>query len=212
MQTRGGSRSSSARAAPALHRVNDKPCTEGTFSLLHGSLNPEEPLPALVICAHPDDEQIFAGSFLARHPGSIVVCATTGLDEGRMEEARCSALQMRVAAWYQGTQHGQQLCGCTSPSLDALLAQLAPHIDPTRVLTHNVRGEYGHPQHKGVHRAVLRAAQLHGWTVHSFGLARRKLSQEEAIRKKRIFLQCYPSQADQARHLHGYFRSERTPL
>jgi LmbE family N-acetylglucosaminyl deacetylase len=142
----------------------------------------------LYIGAHPDDETIMAGGTLAMlHEHDIpafIICATDGrggeaggipeAEESREALARLRAEEFRCATAALGATSatilgyedpiigpGDELFGFAADD-DTLVQQIARHITEKAVdvvLTHGSDGEYGHPAHIQVHRAVLRAVR-----------------------------------------------------
>lgn len=137
--------------------------------------------------AHPDDETIMAGGTLAMlHARGVpvyVVCATDGrggesggvaeastpeaLAAVRLEELRCATAALGVdgLTWlgYEDPVMGpdEELFGFAAHEA-TLVAQVAAHIlekDVSLVLSHGSDGEYGHPAHVQMHRAVARAVR-----------------------------------------------------
>jgi LmbE family N-acetylglucosaminyl deacetylase len=141
----------------------------------------------LCITAHPDDETLYAGAFLAmlarRGIATHVLCATRGekgqvgdppvcrredLGEVREAELRCAADVLGVAS--------VEVIGYLNPAYviasqdltafeadpDEFASRIVAACDrlrPDAVITHGSQGEYGHPGHVLVHETVLRAHQ-----------------------------------------------------
>lgn len=139
----------------------------------------------LVVGAHPDDETMLAGgtiALLAEYGVDVhIMCATRGeggergdppvceqheLGAAREEELRCAAQALGVT--------DTRLMGYVDPVIgpdeelfpfvadfDTLIGQIKQAADDTGadvILTHGSDGEYGHPAHKLLHRAVHTAA------------------------------------------------------
>lgn len=138
---------------------------------------------AVCFFAHPDDETILAGgiiTLLARQ-GVLaqVVCATRGeggevgdppvvpdpelLGAAREAELRCAVhtlgASVTVLDSYTDLTVGEgEALYPFAVAFDTLAAQfgeIADHYQADLVLTHGADGEYGHPAHQLVHRAVL---------------------------------------------------------
>ena len=136
------------------------------------ALSPSPPDRAiLVVVAHPDDEALWAGDFLARHGGSAHVVVAAGRGPGwfqglygsitstRRREFRAVAHEMGFQGEYlPGRDHG-----LVDRDLDAEAKERIGDLVCGRkwdtVLTHGPEGEYGHPMHHRVHDAVLTAAR-----------------------------------------------------
>jgi LmbE family N-acetylglucosaminyl deacetylase len=143
----------------------------------------------LMIVAHPDDESLFGGEALTSSAGWTVVCVTNGTSEERRREF--IAAMTSIGANYTMLSHFDHLnSGNFSPRLGEQLAALIAEFPYEIVVTHNERGEYGHPQHRAVHREVRRLAGPRPlYVFHHPWLARRRMSAA-----KRTLLEHYPSQ------------------
>jgi LmbE family N-acetylglucosaminyl deacetylase len=163
----------------------------------------------LFVGAHPDDETVMAGGTLAllhaRGVATHVLCATDGRggESGGVPEAATPESRARVRE--------AELCcavealGVTSLTLlgyldpvigpgeelyafeadqEALVGQIAVQIYRTGasvVLTHGSNGEYGHPAHVQVHRAVLRAVRERAPDVPVYTVAARVPDTEDRL-------------------------------
>jgi LmbE family N-acetylglucosaminyl deacetylase len=169
----------------------------------------QQPRSVIFVGAHPDDETVMVGGTLAMlHARGIrthVVCATDGrggeaggvpgtdtpdaLAKIRLEELRCAALALGVTTM---TQLGyvdpvigpdEQLFGFAADesTLAAQIAALIHERGADVVLTHGSNGEYGHPAHIQVHRAVMQAARQHTPDVIVYGVAARVPTIEDRL-------------------------------
>lgn len=139
--------------------------------------------------AHPDDETVMAGGTLAMlHERGIpthIICATDGrggesgsvaginsqddLARVRMGELRCAALALGVnnltVLNYEDPVigPGDELYGfkADEETLVQQIAGLVRELGANVVLSHGSSGEYGHPAHLQMHRAVSRAVREH---------------------------------------------------
>lgn len=118
-----------------------------------------------VIVAHPDDELIFAGGAMLKHPDSRwrVVVATHEETSPRAAEALAArdalrGLGLKVDYIFLGeTDEQWHRTGGIDP--DRMAGRLrALGVRPGgRVYTHGEPGEYGHNAHRAVHRIVTGA-------------------------------------------------------
>lgn len=139
--------------------------------------------------AHPDDETVMAGGTLAllaaRGVRTHVVCATDGrggehgdqahaatpeaLARVRREELACAvtALGVEELTLFGYADPvigpGETLYGfeAAEETLVAQVVDLLRREAPDVVLSHGSDGEYGHPAHVQVHRAVRQAVEAH---------------------------------------------------
>jgi LmbE family N-acetylglucosaminyl deacetylase len=118
-----------------------------------GTPNPSK----IMIVAHPDDESLFGGEALTSSRGWTVVCVTNATNEQRRKEF--AAAMRSVGANYTILGHFDHLeSGNFSRRLEEQLKGLIEEFPYEMIVTHNARGEYGHPQHRAVHRLVRRLA------------------------------------------------------
>lgn len=145
----------------------------------------------LSVSAHPDDETLFAGGYLAKLAAEghqvHLLCSTRGeggevgeppvSSKERLGEAR--ELELRRAAAELGAVSVEFLpyedphmeiggkAKRIAASLEEFSGAIAAHLErlrPDVVLTHGSGGEYGHPQHLFTHQAVMEALRrLNPW-------------------------------------------------
>ena len=163
----------------------------------------------LFVGAHPDDETVMAGGTLAmlaaRGVAVTVLCATDGRggEDGGVPEAatpegraHVRERELRCAVRALGVQH-LILLGYVDPPIgpddalypftqdeETLVAQIAGIIRQSQaqaILTHGSNGEYGHPAHVQVHRAVLQAVRESAPDVWVYGVAGRVPDVEDRL-------------------------------
>lgn len=115
---------------------------------------------ALVLVAHPDDCVIFASAYMDAHPEYEwhIVYLTCWRFHKRGREMSKYWNKRGVKTRYLGFKdHGRDL-GLnglhTWPESEALRAIRRAAIGYDFILTHNAEGEYGHPHHRVIHKAV----------------------------------------------------------
>jgi LmbE family N-acetylglucosaminyl deacetylase len=172
----------------------------------------KQPQSVIFVGAHPDDETVMVGGTLAmlqeRGIPTHVLCATDGrggesggvpgaetadaLANIRREELRCAALALGVTnltlLGYVDPVMGpdEQLFGFAADdaTLAAQIASLIREWEGDVVLTHGSDGEYGHPAHVQVHRAVLRAVREQTPDVIVYGVGARVPTVEDRLWNK----------------------------
>jgi len=115
---------------------------------------------ALVAVAHPDDCVIFASAYMDAHPDyewSIVYLTQHWWNKRAREISRYWRKRGIKTKFLGFKDHGRDLGSLSLKTWaedDAIRAirKVAIHYD--FILTHNEEGEYGHPHHQVVHKAV----------------------------------------------------------
>ena len=138
------------------------------------------------VFAHPDDETLWAGGWIMRHPGCDVICCSIP----RLDPNRAIGFfeAVRVLGGYPILLPYQE-----SPPTELLqhLGVLDWLSDYDLVLTHGRNGEYGHVHHEQVAQYV--GDEVKDCERVAYGTQTTRtiyLSDEECARKTRA-LQCY---------------------
>ncbi len=143
----------------------------------------------LLITAHPDDEIIFAGHALLKERGWKVICVTNKYNKVRAEEFKKA---MKRAKVYEYEIWDFQDCWKGDFDRRKLKERLKKVIEKQHfkvVLSHNLKGEYGHSQHSALSQ-VVREIVTENLYEFSFG---KKLSLYSRLRKW-IILMIYKSE------------------
>jgi LmbE family N-acetylglucosaminyl deacetylase len=107
----------------------------------------------LMIVAHPDDETIFGGEALLATAGWTVVSVTNAGNPLRRAEFM-AAMTAAGANWFILDHPDHLTDGDFDPRLRQQLQWIIADARYESFVTHNARGEYGHPQHRSLHRIV----------------------------------------------------------
>ena len=126
----------------------------------------------LAIFAHTDDETLLAGPLLAKCASEgfdVRVLSVAGGHDDRYERFLLATQELGVSAVYNlrydATEHGSEagdegVMSITEAPAGELASRILGRIEevgPDIVVTHSADGDYGHPDHSKVHRAVLKA-------------------------------------------------------
>lgn len=99
---------------------------------------------SLVVVAHPDDESLWAGGYLAKHKTDVCVCSVPERDPERIKHFFEACKILGVKGYVAGCMEYQE-------DVTAALVFASQYDD---IITHNHLGEYGHPFHIKVHHAM----------------------------------------------------------
>lgn len=147
----------------------------------------------LVITAHPDDEMLWFGGILLRHPHIhwSIACLTHGHNTPRGQDFAevCRRLGAECRQFALPDERNSLL---EESAVDRALTVLMEAGPWPLVLTHNRRGEYGHPHHRQVSRMVRErwpSAIESGFGAEAITAS--VLLRPVDLRRKRSLLDCY---------------------
>ena len=162
----------------------------------------------LVIVAHPDDETLFFGVLIQqskRNPWEVI-CVTDGNADGfgdkrkRQFQRACRALGVRKNHWlgfpdiYEDRLNLSDLC-----------LKLKSFKNVSRIFTHNILGEYGHPHHQdvsaAVHMAFAKTHQVFSTAYNAYPDRIIRLKPREYQVKTEILTRIYSSETRRFTHL-----------
>ncbi|MCL2675431.1 MAG: PIG-L family deacetylase [Firmicutes bacterium] len=198
------------------------------FSTEKGGGNAQECLPVvaagaldfadcdrLMIVAHPDDETLWGGGKLLTG-GWFVVCITNCKSKIRSHEfERVMEFSGNAGVMYGFWDGYAPWRKKTVRKLTRKLSEIVGYRTWKKIVTHNRWGEYGHPQHKRIHRIVTAVCEKLGALdrLSCFGryYSKKKLAKikaslpclsEEIYAKKLEMIGFYKSQRRIGRHAH----------
>ena len=152
----------------------------------------------VLFVAHPDDELLFFSRQLLDMSGWLVVCATNGGSAIRCREflSLISELGHHHQIW--NLKDSLNPCWNHARSVSKVERVLALRKEWGMIATHNAQGEYGHPQHRQLHRIVREAASRCALYVPTDAAnlcsPENELPQEIQAKKRELLERCYPSQ------------------
>lgn len=131
------------------------------------------------VFAHPDDESFSAGGTLARYSQEGVECTLITATRGEGGEVGSSGVDKKdLGSWREGELHRAaealgvhqvRILGLPDGALpergddlSAAIGEMLREIQPQVVITEDVHGITGHPDHMAVTRAVVRAVDALG--------------------------------------------------
>ena len=146
----------------------------------------------LMITAHPDDEALFGGAELLRHPTEYKVVV---VDEYHNEVRRAEFISSMQFIGIIDSEHWSGFKGGEDYKREKLIYELLRVLRErqyTKIVTHNKQGEYGHPRHRALHDILN---HLRPDILWQFDKHRKRLSNKILI-KKRDLLKVYGSQRE----------------
>ncbi|MDN4074071.1 PIG-L family deacetylase [Fictibacillus terranigra] len=144
----------------------------------------------LMVVAHPDDELFFGGDELIQEEGWKVVCVTDGDNEERRQEFE-RAMQLVGAEYEMWNYKDAWTEHVNRPKLEEDLSRVVNERDYKKIVTHNLYGEYGHPEHKAVAEIMHKIVKEN---LYMFDFNVKELLQVDILKRKLELLDVYKSQ------------------
>jgi LmbE family N-acetylglucosaminyl deacetylase len=133
--------------------------------------NPPEKLDLMLIVAHQDDEQLWFGGLLpyycAVRDSDVQVIYMTSCGRARIKESLNGLWTMGVKTVpevvgfknsYTTVKESTELWG-GKENIERSMVRLIRKYRPEVIVTHDIKGEYGHPQHKLIAMRIVDAAK-----------------------------------------------------
>ena len=145
----------------------------------------------LMITAHPDDEALFGGAELLTHSKEYKVIA---VDEAHNHERKG---EFKASMAFIGIEEYEHWTGYKSgedynrEELIYELLRVLRERNWKKIVTHNKRGEYGHPRHRALHDILN---HLRPEILWQFDKGRIRLP-KNILNRKRDLLKVYKSQS-----------------
>jgi len=111
-----------------------------------------------IIVAHPDDETLWAGGSILRHPNwkCFIVCICRGSDADRAQRFHEMLKLLNVEGTMGDLDDGPEQTPLDSKVLENTILELLPTYSFDLILTHHAIGEYTkHLRHEEVNNAVI---------------------------------------------------------
>lgn len=143
----------------------------------------------LMVVAHPDDEIIFGGAHLLTGKRWKVICVTNSSDRRRAREFSY-AMQLVGADYEIWNYEDSYSSKFNQRALMKDLQRVVRQNKFKKIVTHNLRGEYGHPQHKAIARIMHKIVKSN---LYVFAIGNNKLPQD-LLDQKKIMMGIYFSQ------------------
>jgi LmbE family N-acetylglucosaminyl deacetylase len=146
----------------------------------------------LMIVAHPDDEALFGGAELLTYSKEYKVIA---IDEAHDHERKGEFKASMAFIGIEEYEHWTGYKGGEDYHREKLIYELLRVLrerDWKKIVTHNKKGEYGHPRHRALHDILN---HLRPEILWQFDKAGERLP-NDLLLKKRDLLKVYRSQKE----------------
>ena len=147
----------------------------------------------LMVVAHPDDETIFGGAQLLMEKNTwqlIVITNGLGGEEQNKDRQKNLGKAMKIShTSYEIWDHKDRYRHGLSKRLQKDFERYVKKHKYISIVSHNVQGEYGHPQHQDVSRLAYNTAKKFGILFGSFSHGKRL--PKNIIKDKFKMFNCY---------------------
>lgn len=199
----------------SVQQTLEKKCRSGYNKYSMQKIKFKEGEQALAIVAHPDDETIWMGGFILKHPEFnwtiFSLCRASDPDRAPKFLRVCERYNAK-AIITDLEDDGKLNIKQTLPIIKKLIIEKINEKKFDYIFTHGANGEYGHPRHLGVYKIVnelIKEKFLKPRTVFYFNYAKKskkefappaakkdsdyilKLTKKEFIAKKAVMSKIY---------------------
>jgi len=143
-----------------------------------------------MVVAHPDDEIIFGGAHLMCEKQWKVICVTNGYNARRSQEF-INAMELVGAEFEIWNYEDSYSYNLNLSSLRQDLQKVIAENQFKKVVTHNLQGEYGHPQHQALARIMRQIVKS---DLYVFSSCKRLLPETVRSIKHYLLYEVYLSQ------------------
>lgn len=145
----------------------------------------------LMVVAHPDDEIFFGGDELIQEKGWKVICISDRNDATRKKEFETVMKEVEVTDYEIWSYRDAWTEHVNRPKLEADLRRVLAEREYKKIVTHNLKGEYGHPEHKALSEIMY---NLVDENLYMFDFTIKKLLFVDILKRKLEILELYKSQ------------------
>jgi mannosyltransferase OCH1-like enzyme len=149
----------------------------------------------LMIVAHPDDETIFGGKLLINQPNQWKVLVLTNASHKKRKKELAAAMDFTKTS-FEMWDHKDHYKPGFNKKIAKDIEDLVRENDFVEIVSHNSKGEYGHPQHKETNKVAREIAKKYSIPFGVFGKGE-KISKKDVDKKIKMFKKAYKTQSEE---------------
>lgn len=167
------------------------------YSICNPKINIDE-VDKVLFISHPDDEILFFSNELIQSDGWLIVCITNGSNKIRLKEFIFSMNEIKANYQIWDFPDGLNTKWDEKKLTNKIIGILNLKDEWKKVMTHNSEGEYGHYQHKQLHKLITQTYK--GQNFYTSSLKQylvsdiNRLTNDKFNKKINILRKCYKSQ------------------